>query len=183
MRLGFAVIFLCFCFVCVMAESEQKDVSGPALYVGYGNLYGGTGVRAEYQLKKANSIFTFTPTVGIGSVPVRYLDLFGWNFGFLFEVGHLHRCFLGLTYGYLEGEADYRYFAGPVGYQFSFYEYNLAVGATMTAGYKGMLKNGICWSASLGSGAVDNPLNTNRINGTFKDRLVFAYNAGIGYKF
>ena len=53
----------------------------------------------------------------------------------------------------------------------------------MTVGYKGMLKNGIRRSASLGGGAVDNPLNTNRINGTFKDRLVFAYNAGIGYNF
>lgn len=183
MRLYKVSLFFSLLTTCLLASQNIKDSYGPAFYIGYGNLYGGAGARFEYQIKKANSIFAFSPTIGIGAVPVQSLILFGWNTGLLFEIGHMQRGFVGINIGYIEGESQYTSFPLNDSTDFGFTKYNLITGSSLIAGYKGMIKNGICCSASLGVGAISNPLNTNRINGKFTDRLSFVYNVGVGYKF
>ena len=169
-RLSLAVFLLC---NAVFAR-DHVNLSGPAVMLGYGTFFGGgTGVNLEYQIRKSDKEYTFTPFLGTGEAYSAGRWLPGANVGCLLEYGSAHRAFIGVSYGMINEMHEDR----GEGTVYFHTERWMEVGSSIYAGYRGMIPFGLCWLASINIGIIDNSLNTNRM-----ETAIPGFSLAVGYK-
>ncbi len=167
------LIIIFFSFACTLF-SQNKPASGDGLILmaGVGNMSGGLGIVAEYQIRI--KMFTFiSPFAGTGA-ELGTKDLKGvWQgyaIGAKIEHGKYHRIFGGIVYG-----------TRGVGFENKNTEIinkHVLTGPAAIIGYKGFSNSGIVWFVNVGMAYVRNPAAENK-----KYYSGPTAGIGIGYKF
>lgn len=166
------IVTLLFLVCHYYSQNKRASNDGLLILAGAGNLSGGLGIIAEYQIRI--DLFTFiTPFAGTGA-EFGTMDLrgvwHGYATGIKIEHGKYHRIFGGIIYG-----------TRGVGFenkQAEIINEHVLVGPAAILGYKGLTNSGLVWLVNVGMAYVRNPVADNKKYYTGPTAGI-----GVGYKF
>lgn len=151
----------------------DKTASGFALHAGFGSLYGGLGVSAEYQFRLL-PLLVVTPFASFGAAtPIEGGDFLyrpGYCLGGQVEFGRSHRVFIGPSFGtqYIQYDEDQ-----PKVYT----NLRTIVGPAIAGGYKGTARFGLMWQVYGGACLLINESEQ------WRNTAAPVFGLGLGYKF
>jgi hypothetical protein len=137
---------------------DHVNNSGPALFVGIGNVFCGSGIKLEYQYRLFSKLklFTITPFASIGYWEGIYYKNYVYSLGGDLEIGYKHRLILGYHYGALAEsfieKTETTTIQGITTTGKTLESLIFYTGSGIFVGYKGMLNIGFTWVAAIGAG-------------------------------